>query len=708
MAGGFDQAGTPEDAAETPEAATAVAVSNIAFWNGTAWSALGGTTDRIVLDVAVDSEDNVYAGGNFSQIGGVNANQVAQWDGENWSALGTGVSGIVNSNPISISTLAVDSEDNVYAGGTFSTAGAISANSIARWDGSSWNALGNGVTNNGGLVLESLAVDSADNVYAGGDFSTAGIITTSVNNIARWDGSSWSTLDNGVVSNNANAVLSVITDSGDNVYVGGQFDTANGTAIESPRFAHYLTQSATCVGGTLSNNRWEEISLSCDPGPNNTVADILGDDLGADGYATTWIVFGRTPSGSNAPLSLSSTLEQGRAYWTIHIIGEEGNEIAWDIDAGTETPVVMPDVNPNCPSSAGCFAIDLASPASAAQVRTNLRGYPFSEPLSFADVLVEIDGTDVCRPGDAIAAGLIGNELFNYDGTSYASFNDLIPFPGGGVLQPSQGFWVRTGEAAVGRSLRLLVSRGSIDGDIQALAPCNTLEPVPQVALSAAFTGASGGVIEESEGGSVEVTFTLSAPLPTPLAVRLVLSPDSTAEPIDIISVDELIFTIPAGETSLSGSVFPNGNDNTLEGAEDAIFNIDVANLIPSVTVADPLVGTIRILDEDIITATVFFSGPANVVVTPGLSQAINIQLSTPALENPLPVVLAISSDDLVENVDFSIVGNNYNPATQTVTFPPGSSGLVQTLQFISAGGDGASTGAVEIAIDSVPLGCYR
>ena len=81
-----------------------------------------------------------------------------------------------------------DAAGNLYAGGFFTTAGGVSANYIAKWDGSSWSALGSGIDN---LVL-ALAVDGAGNLYAGGSFTTAGGVIA--NNIAKWDGSGWSAL----------------------------------------------------------------------------------------------------------------------------------------------------------------------------------------------------------------------------------------------------------------------------------------------------------------------------------------------------------------------------------------------------------------------------------------------------------------------------------------------------------------------------------
>ena len=54
-------------------------------------------------------------------------------------------------------------------GGGFTTAGGISATNIARWNGTSWSALGSGMDG----VVSALTV-SGSNLYAGGNFLTAG------------------------------------------------------------------------------------------------------------------------------------------------------------------------------------------------------------------------------------------------------------------------------------------------------------------------------------------------------------------------------------------------------------------------------------------------------------------------------------------------------------------------------------------------------
>src|SRR6185503_12153090 len=130
-----------------------------------------------------------YVGGWFRRAGGTPANYIAKWNGTNWSALGSGMNW-------SVYALAV-SGSNLYAGGIFTTAGGTPANYIAKWDGNSWSALGSGMTAPESLVAQVLALAvSGSNLYAGGNFTTAG--GSPVNHIAKWDGSSWSPLGSGL------------------------------------------------------------------------------------------------------------------------------------------------------------------------------------------------------------------------------------------------------------------------------------------------------------------------------------------------------------------------------------------------------------------------------------------------------------------------------------------------------------------------------
>jgi hypothetical protein len=51
------------------------------------WHALGDGVNKQVDALAFDSGGNLYAGGFFSEAGGMPAHQIARWDGVAWHAL---------------------------------------------------------------------------------------------------------------------------------------------------------------------------------------------------------------------------------------------------------------------------------------------------------------------------------------------------------------------------------------------------------------------------------------------------------------------------------------------------------------------------------------------------------------------------------------------------------------------------------------------
>lgn len=199
-------------------AAGGVGVSRIAKWDGSAWTALGqGVAGRSVNAIARSGAD-IYVGGLFTAIGGVTANRIAKWNGTAWSALGTGLNG-------EVLALAVSGSD-LYVGGSFSTAGGVTANNIAKWNGTAWAALGaNGSSGLSGSV-SALAVRGGD-LYAAGQFAKEAVIGSGgggvfLNSIAKWDGTSWSPLGGGLQSGSVvvGKALAVI---GSDVYLGGNF-----------------------------------------------------------------------------------------------------------------------------------------------------------------------------------------------------------------------------------------------------------------------------------------------------------------------------------------------------------------------------------------------------------------------------------------------------------------------------------------------------
>lgn len=186
--------------------------SYIAKWNGTAWSVLGTGVNGGVFALAASGTD-VYVGGDFTQAGGASANYIAKWTGSAWSSLGSGLNEYADAISVSGS--------DVYVGGNFTQAGGGLANYAAKWNGTGWSALGDGLNWHFPSVGGSALVAKGLDVYVGGVFTQAG--ATLANYIARWNGSSWGALGSGL-----NNMVSAIAVSGTDVYVGGQFTTAGG------------------------------------------------------------------------------------------------------------------------------------------------------------------------------------------------------------------------------------------------------------------------------------------------------------------------------------------------------------------------------------------------------------------------------------------------------------------------------------------------
>jgi hypothetical protein len=225
------------------------AANYIAKWNGSSWSALGSGMNSNVSALAVSGSD-LYAGGWFTNAGGSPANYIAKWNGSGWTALGAGMSGGNGFFPPAVVALAV-SGSNLYAGGFFTMAGGSAANYIAKWNGSGWTALGAGMSGGDSVfppAVYELAVSGSD-LYAGGSFTNAG--GSAANYIAKWNGSSWSALGSGMGGDSFPSVGALAV-SGSDLYAGGTFTTAGGSAAN--HIAKWDGSSWTALGSGMNDS----------------------------------------------------------------------------------------------------------------------------------------------------------------------------------------------------------------------------------------------------------------------------------------------------------------------------------------------------------------------------------------------------------------------------------------------------------------------
>jgi hypothetical protein len=172
--------------------------SELAVWDGSAWSAPGGATNGPVYTLLVEG-DTLIAGGSFTSIGGIEAGSVAAWNGTTWSALSMalepqGAAGAFQ-GPV-VYGLARGADDVLYAGGIF-YAGDQTEGGVARWDGEAWAIVGDGFALSGGIsgdgaaVVSDIAVHDGD-LYAAGCFTRSG--ETELPGVARWTGTAWQAL----------------------------------------------------------------------------------------------------------------------------------------------------------------------------------------------------------------------------------------------------------------------------------------------------------------------------------------------------------------------------------------------------------------------------------------------------------------------------------------------------------------------------------
>ena len=242
----------------------------------------------------------------------------------------------------------------------------------------------------------------------------------------------------------------------------GQASTPKRTA------AQQMLDGTYCWGDecskTLTDSQWHQISIPCEPGANNSVADFFQDDIAAPFiYGTDWVLFRFDPaSGAYVNPGLTGIMSRGIGYWMIQLTGS-------DVEIDTPASCTMTAPEPAgaiCTASKGCFEVPLATKPTA--VQWNLSGYGLDDALPFnryassnsgAVPTLKITSSDVacsasgCLPNAAEAASIVHNQLWRFNPQTQAYDiidNDLI-------LLPWDGFWVPTLSSSDGSNPAMLL-----------------------------------------------------------------------------------------------------------------------------------------------------------------------------------------------------------------------------------------------------------
>lgn len=162
---------------------------------------LSGANAEVTTLLTLANGD-VIAGGTFTSVNGVPCNGIARWNGTTWSAMGAGLG--------RVESLAQLSTGDIVAGGFFTLPGSVSPTCVARWNGITWLPMGIGLPDTV-FALTSLPNGA---LVAAGVFGFGGGPPSFV---ARWNGTSWVAMGNGVPG----PMVALTTMSNGDVVAGG-------------------------------------------------------------------------------------------------------------------------------------------------------------------------------------------------------------------------------------------------------------------------------------------------------------------------------------------------------------------------------------------------------------------------------------------------------------------------------------------------------
>ena len=474
-----------------------VPASRIAKWDGVSWSPLGSGMNGSVVALAVHDDGSgpaLYVGGSFTSAGGVVANRIAKWDGTSWSPLGSGMSG----DTATVYELTVFDDGSgagpaLYAGGTFTSAGGVAANRVAKWDGVSWSPLGSGfspavldlivfddgtgggpalhagglgvskwdgtswllVGDSGGFFVHALEVfdDGSGGglaLYAGGTFTSMG--GTAANNIAKWNGTSWSPLGSGM---NGYVFALAVHDDGSGggpvLFAGGEFFTAGGAAAN--RLARWAGASWAPVG---SGTNLDVTTLAVFDDGSGPALYVGGRFTGAGGGAanyianwngTYWRALGRGLNGGVSALTVfddggGSELHAGGCF---NSAGRPNRVARWD---GTNWSPLGGGVN-------GCvLSLTVFDPGSGPALYAG--GAFTSAGGVSANRVARWDGTSWSPLGSGVNLTVFALTVFD-DGSGPALYAGGGFTSAGGVSANSVARWDGTSWSPLGSGVNLTV-----------------------------------------------------------------------------------------------------------------------------------------------------------------------------------------------------------------------------------------------------------
>lgn len=205
--------------------------ASLAMWNGTTWEAMGTTwtgTTRGSIWSAASWNGRLYVGGGVvnspGTIAGLPWAGLASWDGQNWATHISSMTAGTTPGVFSLQVFNDGSGEALYAIGRFTSINGVPGTGlIARWNGTSWSSVGGGLTSTSALFgLECSTIFDDGNgaalYVAGYSFAGTGLATS---HVAKWNGTTWTSIGGSLGTGRITSIVPFNDGSGAKLYISG-------------------------------------------------------------------------------------------------------------------------------------------------------------------------------------------------------------------------------------------------------------------------------------------------------------------------------------------------------------------------------------------------------------------------------------------------------------------------------------------------------
>jgi len=599
----------------------------------------------------------------------VGTTRIAKWNGSSWSAMGSGMDNEVAALAVSGST--------IYAGGRFSTAGGVTVNHIAKWNGSSWSVMGSGM----GSDVFALAV-SGSSLYAGGSFTTAGGVAA--NYIAKWNGSAWSALGSGVDS-----WVRALAVTGSDVYAGGHFSSAGGvsanriakwngstwnslgtgiTITYDTEFVSALAVSGTDLYAGGGFTRAGAVDASNIAKWNGSAWSALGSGMGHDGFQYSVAeVNALAVSGTNLYVGGEFLTAGGKVsgYLARGLIGTpemaiSGNGVG--IADGDSTPAVADHTDFGSTITTGGSVVRTFTVTNSGTSSLTLTGAP----------KVAIGGTNAAdftvsvMPASPMAA-TNGSTTFQvtFDPSTSGTRTATVSLANEDSDENPYNFSIQ----GTGFQLAVTASTANLTSTTTTLTLTGTGFSTTPGQNIVAFTPSGTGTVTASTATSLTVTG-LSGLTPGALNAVVTSQGFSSGAPVQVATV------VPPPAPTVTGISPSSGS--TLGGTSVTITGTNFTGAT-AVTIGGTAATSVSVVNATTITCITpaGTAGTASVLATtPGGTNAANTFYTYVA---PPPSVTLSTANLLTTATTLTITGANFSttPGNNTVAFTPAGTGTV-------------------------------